>query len=193
MSCGEHRRLMLRVLADREQAAMDLRMQGLDPPVHHLGKAGEIGDVADLKPRLDEGAMRAAGRDQLDAEGGEAACEIDEAGLVGDGNQRPRGAAKFDRHEGLHCCEAQKQAVSMKPAPILPFAQLQRRLFASARNARRETPQTQRVKDDEDGGERHRAGGEHRRQKHAEGRDKARPPRPGSAPHYRRRPRTDFV
>ncbi len=30
----------------REQAAMDLGVERLHPPVHHLGKAGEIGDVA---------------------------------------------------------------------------------------------------------------------------------------------------
>ena len=47
----EHRRLVLRVLADRQQAAVNLRVQRLDPPVHHLGKAGEIGDIADREAR----------------------------------------------------------------------------------------------------------------------------------------------
>ena len=34
--------------------------------------------------------------------GYEAAGEIDEAGVIGDGNQRPPGAAKLDRHLGVH-------------------------------------------------------------------------------------------
>ena len=91
---GEHRRLVLGIVADRQQPAMDLRVQGLDPPVHHLGKAGEIGHVADRKPRLGERLARAAGGDELDAERGQGAGEIDEAGLVGNGNQRPPGAAE---------------------------------------------------------------------------------------------------
>ncbi len=46
-----HRIGMLLVVADREQAAMHLGMQRLDPAVHHFGKAGEVGDVATLAAR----------------------------------------------------------------------------------------------------------------------------------------------
>ena len=79
--------LVLGVDADMEDAAVDLGMQGLDAAVKHLGKAGEIGDVADIQAGLAEGAGRAAGRDELDAEGGEGAGEIDQAGLIGDGDE----------------------------------------------------------------------------------------------------------
>jgi hypothetical protein len=34
---------MLGIVAHREQAAVDLGVQRLDPPVHHLGKAGKLG------------------------------------------------------------------------------------------------------------------------------------------------------
>ncbi len=38
------------VLAHGEQPAMDLRMQRLDPPIHHFGQAGDLGDVDHLDP-----------------------------------------------------------------------------------------------------------------------------------------------
>ena len=44
---GDHRGQMRGIVADREQAAMHARMQGLQPPVHHLGKAGQRPDVED--------------------------------------------------------------------------------------------------------------------------------------------------
>ena len=46
---------------------MHLGMQRLDPPVHHLGKAGEVGDVLDLQPGRGDRLRGAAGRDQFDA------------------------------------------------------------------------------------------------------------------------------
>ena len=46
-----HRAGMLLVVADREQAAMHLRMQRLDAAVHHFGKAGQLGHVDDLHAR----------------------------------------------------------------------------------------------------------------------------------------------
>ena len=45
MPCVRIARAMLGIVADRQQAAMHLRMQRLDPAVHHFGKAGEFGDV----------------------------------------------------------------------------------------------------------------------------------------------------
>ena len=51
----------------REQTAMHLRMQRLHPAVHHLGKAGDLGDVGHREPGLGKALARAAGRDDLDA------------------------------------------------------------------------------------------------------------------------------
>ena len=78
---------MLGVVADREQAAMHLGMQRLDAAVHHFGKAGQLGDVLDLQPGLGDRLRGAAGRDQLDAVAGQRLGELDQAGLVGNGNQ----------------------------------------------------------------------------------------------------------
>lgn len=40
------------IIAHREQAAMDDRVQRLDAAIHHLGKAGEVGDVAHFQPSV---------------------------------------------------------------------------------------------------------------------------------------------
>ena len=45
-----HRGDVLGVVALGEQAAVDLRVQRLDPAVHHLGEAGDLADVGDGQP-----------------------------------------------------------------------------------------------------------------------------------------------
>jgi len=72
-------------------------VQGLDAAVHHLRKAGEVLDRADLEAGLGERGGGAAGRDELDAEARQAAGEVDDAALVGD---RQQGAADLDRRGG---------------------------------------------------------------------------------------------
>ncbi len=58
---------VLGVAADGEQAAVHLGMQRLEAAVHHLGKAGVLGDVGDGDAGLLQGLGRAAGRQHLDA------------------------------------------------------------------------------------------------------------------------------
>ena len=70
---------VLRVVADGEQPGVQARVQRLDAPVHDLREAREVLDRADLQAR----ALRAsravpAGRDELDAELGQAPGEVDE-------------------------------------------------------------------------------------------------------------------
>ena len=36
---------VLGIVAQRENAAVDFRMQGFHPAVHHFGKAGELGNI----------------------------------------------------------------------------------------------------------------------------------------------------
>ena len=55
-----------------QHARRDPRMKRLDPAVEHLRKAGHVGDVGDLEPLLAQRARRAAGRDELEAETGQA-------------------------------------------------------------------------------------------------------------------------
>ncbi len=86
------------VAAHRQQAAMDRRMQRLDPAVHHLGKTGEIADVEHVEPGVAQGLARAAGGNQLDAVAGQRAGKVDDAGFVGDGNEGARYAAELLGH-----------------------------------------------------------------------------------------------
>ena len=72
---------------------MDGRVEGLDAAVHHLGKAGQVADVADGKAGASERRGRAAGRDELDAALGERPRQRDEPGLVGNGKERAGYAA----------------------------------------------------------------------------------------------------
>ena len=72
---------MLGVVADREQPAMHLGMQGLDPAVHHLGKAGQFGNIPDRQSGRRDRLRGAAGGDELDAVAGQRAGEFDQAGL----------------------------------------------------------------------------------------------------------------
>ena len=87
------------IVAQAEQAAMDLRMEGLDPAVHDLGKAGGLGKVGDGDAGLVEGGAGAAGRDDLDAARPELAGEIDDAGLVENRDQRAPDGDAVGRRE----------------------------------------------------------------------------------------------
>src|SRR3546814_13301038 len=59
-----HRGDMALVVAHREDAAVDGRVQRLDAAVHHLGKARQVGDIAHGMPRLEQGSgERRLGKD----------------------------------------------------------------------------------------------------------------------------------
>ena len=85
-----HRRGVLRVVADREQAAMHLRMQRLDPAVHHLGKAGQLGDIDHREAGIAERLGGAAGRDQLDAVAGQRASRMSIRPVLSETESRAR-------------------------------------------------------------------------------------------------------
>ncbi len=94
----EHRRFMLGIFADRQKTAVHLRVQSLQPAVHHLRKLREIGDVANREPRFGERFARAAGGDKLHPMRRQNPRKFDKAGFVGNGNQRARHAAQIDGH-----------------------------------------------------------------------------------------------
>ena len=95
---GDHRGEMRGIVADREQAAMHARMQGLQPPVHHLGEAGQRPDVQDRNAASSERRRRASGGDDLDAPPRQRAAEFDETGLVGNGDQSATDRRQIDAH-----------------------------------------------------------------------------------------------
>ena len=80
---------VLVLVAAREQARVQPRVQRLHAPVHDLGEAGEVLDRAHGNAGAVELAGGAAGGDDLHAQLGEAAGELDDPVLVGDRQQRP--------------------------------------------------------------------------------------------------------
>ena len=112
----EHGGFMLGILADGEQAAVHLGVQGFHAAVHHFRKAGEIGDVDDLQAGVGQRFACAAGGDELDAAFRQRACEVDQAGLVGNGNQRAGDAAEVGRHGRPRACAGKVEPMRGPPA-----------------------------------------------------------------------------
>ena len=79
--CGQ----MIVIVAARQQAAMNFRMERLYPPVHDFGKACDLGDIRDLDPGLAEGFRGAACRKNVVSRRDKAAGKFDQSGLVGNG------------------------------------------------------------------------------------------------------------
>ncbi len=91
----DHRRDMVAVVADGQKSAMHRRMQRLDAAIHDFREVGEFGDVAHRKSRRAERFGRPSGGDQLDALSHQCLGEVDQAGFVGNGNQRPADRMKI--------------------------------------------------------------------------------------------------
>ena len=68
--------------AATEQAAVDLRMQGLDATVHDFREAGHVAHVAHRDTGVAQRFGAAAGGKQLNAGGDEPLAQLDQAGLV---------------------------------------------------------------------------------------------------------------
>ena len=79
--------------AAMQDSAMHFGMQRLHPPIEHLGKAGEIGDIFDFDSRVAQQLGGAAGGDQLHAHACQLAGEIHQTSFVGDAQNR---ALNFD-------------------------------------------------------------------------------------------------
>ena len=71
-----------------EQTAVHQWMQGFDAAVHHFREAGDVTDIAHRQTSIANGFGSAAGGQQFDLAGREAAGKIEQAGLVGHGQQR---------------------------------------------------------------------------------------------------------
>ncbi len=88
-----HRSGVFGVVANREQAAVNLGMKGLHPTVHHLGKTGQVGHVLHGKTGVGQRLAGAARRNQFDAVAGKAPGEVDQSALVGHREQGAGDAA----------------------------------------------------------------------------------------------------
>ncbi len=72
-----------------EDAPVDLRVEGLYPPVHHLRRTGVGGDFGKRNPRLRERRPGAAGTQETIIMLDEHLCKIDDAGFIPDRQQCP--------------------------------------------------------------------------------------------------------
>lgn len=81
----------VRLLAAREDAAVDARVKGLHPAVKDLREAGDVADRHRRDAGLDERREGAAGADELEPQLREAASELLEATLVVDADERAPG------------------------------------------------------------------------------------------------------
>src|SRR5690606_6907133 len=81
--------------ASAEQTAVNLWMQRLDASVHDFGKARVAGHFAHRYACLAQHARRATGRQDVDIAAREPASELEQAGLVRDGEE---GASNGNEH-----------------------------------------------------------------------------------------------
>ena len=78
-----HGSSVFRIVTHREQPAVNLGVQRLDPPVHHLGKAGQVGNVHDGQPSLAQRLGGSPGRDQLNPAQRQRLAQLGQTSLVG--------------------------------------------------------------------------------------------------------------
>ena len=78
---------MVWIVAHRQQPAVHLGVQRLDPSVHHFREAGEVGNVLHLQSRLAQSLGRAAGGNQFYPMPAQRLPQFDQAGLVGHGKK----------------------------------------------------------------------------------------------------------
>jgi hypothetical protein len=79
---------VLGIIAQMQQAAVDLRMQGLDASIEHFGKTGVFRDVFYGDTGFADDFGGTARGEQFDSRCVEHPGEIDQTGLVGDRKQR---------------------------------------------------------------------------------------------------------
>ena len=78
---------MFRIVPQRQDTAVNFRMEGLDPAIHHFRKAGQLGDVFDRNIIVAQQRRGAAGGNQFDAHGREGAGKLDNALFVGNADE----------------------------------------------------------------------------------------------------------
>ena len=88
---GFHCGLMLCIITQRQQSAMDFGVQGFDPPIHHFGKLGHRGDICDLDSAVTQRLGAAAGGQNLNTACAQRPGQINQAGFIGN---RKQGAAQ---------------------------------------------------------------------------------------------------
>src|SRR5262249_9089462 len=71
-----------------EDARVNPRVERFHAAVEHFGKSRVLGELRDRAAVVGEEARRASSRQNLDLVSGQSPCELGEAGLVGNADQR---------------------------------------------------------------------------------------------------------
>ena len=113
---GESREILFE-LTPRENPGVHVRVQRLHAPAEHLGEAGDVLDRGHREPCLLESGRRPAARHELEAEVDEPACELDDAGLVVDGDQRAHSSrTTFGSSRCSAACTRSRNVSTVSPA-----------------------------------------------------------------------------
>ena len=94
-----NRRHMFGMVAPCQQAAVDHGMQGFHATIEHLWKTGVVSYFGDGKSSFAQELGCAASGQQLNAKLVQLACEFEDAGFVGDGEEGMHGSVFFSVEE----------------------------------------------------------------------------------------------
>ena len=113
---GESREILLE-LTPGENPGVHVRVQRLHAPAEHLGEAGDVLDRRHREPCLLESRRSAAARHELEPEVSEPASELDDAGLVVDGDQRAHSSrTTFGSSRCSATCTRSRSVSTVSPA-----------------------------------------------------------------------------
>ena len=82
-----------------QQAAMHLRVQRLDAAVHHFRESRDLGDIAHGQAGVTQCLGGTARGQQFHAMARQRVGQVEQAGLVGNGQQRPSHGQEIEGHE----------------------------------------------------------------------------------------------
>ncbi len=86
---------VLPVVPQGQQAAVNFRMQGFQPSVHHFRKARVVRDLGHPNAAVPDLGRRSSGGENLDVEIRQSPGKRDDARLVRDADQGPRNPVQF--------------------------------------------------------------------------------------------------
>ena len=110
------------ILAPMQDAAVNFGMQRLDAAIEHLGKAGEFRNIFDGDAGIAQQLGGASGGDEFDAEGGELAREVYQAGLVGNAQDGALDTGRAGGHNRPLVCRMNAERPKILSAsPRWPF------------------------------------------------------------------------
>ena len=115
------RRHVCCIVPDMQDAPVDFRVKGLHPPIHHLRKAGKLGDVFHRNTCIAQQLGRASSRDQLDFQAGQFGGKLNNPSLIGNAQNSALNLrhSRFPQEKGF---EQKEQIKVSKNCHLCAFA-----------------------------------------------------------------------